>query len=89
MPALATDHECHSTPHRSCSHSCSTTIAAPHFTCCLTISGGDYGSPLLSGTKSPTSARLHRATNRLDQVLTRHRLQFYLYRINIPTSEYT
>ena len=49
-------------------------IAAFHFTCCLTISSGDHGSPLLSGTKSPTSVRLQRATNRLDQVLTRHSL---------------
>ena len=47
-------------------------IAAFHFTCCLTISSGDHGSPLLSGTKSPTSVRFQRATNRLDQVLTRH-----------------
>ena len=71
MPALAADHTCHSTRHRSCSHSCSTTIAEFHFTCCLTISSGDHESPLLSGTKSPTPVRLQRATNRLDQVLTR------------------
>ncbi len=72
MPAIATDHACHSTRHQRCSHSCSTTIAAFHFTCCLTISSGDHGSPLLSGTKSPTPVRLQQATNRLDQVLTRH-----------------
>ncbi len=72
MLALATDHACHSPRHQRCSHSCSTTIAAFHFTCCLTISSGDHGSPLLSGTKSPTPVRLQRATNRLDQVLTRH-----------------
>ncbi len=75
MSALASDHRCHSTPHRSCSHSCSTTIAAFHFKCCLTISSGDHGSPLLSGTKSSASVRLQRATNRLDQVLTRHRVE--------------
>ncbi len=74
MPALATNHACHSTRHRSCSHSCSTTIAASHLTCCVTLSNGDHGSPLLSGAKSPTSVRLQRATNRLDQVLTRHSL---------------
>ena len=47
-------------------------IAEFHFTCGPTISSGDHGSPLLSGTKSPTSVRLQRATNRLDQVLMRH-----------------
>ena len=71
MPALATDYGCRPTLHRSCSHLCSTTVAASHFTCCLTISGGDYVSPLFSGTKLPASARLQRPFNRLDQVLTR------------------
>ena len=71
MPALATDHGCRSILPRIGSHPCSTTIAASHVTCCLTISSADHGSPLLSGTKLPASARLQRATNRLVQVLTR------------------
>ncbi len=72
MPALATDHACHSVLQRSGSHPRSTTIAASHVTCCLTISSGDHGSPLPSGTKLHAPARLQRTINRLDQILTRH-----------------